>query len=545
MQTNTTTRLARLSKSEAAEQGLEWYYNEQRGTHVVRFFENYLCHSKGRFAGKAFTLLPWQRELLEELFGWVRIDNEARRYRLAYISTAKKSGKSTLLAGIGLYLLTADNERGAEIFSAAADRDQASIVYREAANMVAASPLLQRQLEVIDSRRTITFRKTSSFWRVLSGDSFRAEGLNIHGLLFDELHSQRDRRLWDSLRFGGAARFQPLLCSISTAGYDRASICYEQYSYAKNVLRDWRYDPQFFAQIHEVEESDDWTSPDNWPKANPSWGVTIDPQDFAADFKESTLSTTKENAFKRYRLNCWTSQDTAWLKMEAWQSCAVPPPGPLEGRECWCGLDLATTFDTSAFVALFPALNADGEHDGTFDVLCRFWIPGDNALERERRDGIPYTKWAEDPTTGLTFTDGNVTDYDVVRRDINEFAKRYNVRKICIDRWNATQLALNLQGDGLEVVGFSQGIGSMSPPSKTLENLVCSGKLRHDGNLLLTYMASVVSIKTDANGNIRPIKPKPGSPHRIDGIVSLIMAIGGFSTQQKPDAAPEPRIMLL
>jgi phage terminase large subunit-like protein len=539
MQTDTTTRLARLSKSDATAQGLEWYYNEQRGSHVVRFFENYLCHSKGRFAGKPFTLLAWQRGMLEELFGWVRVDNDMRRYRVAYISTAKKNGKSTILAGIGLYLLMADNEGGAEIFSAASDRDQASIVAREASNMVRASPQLARVLEVIDSRRTITYRKTASFWRVLSGDSFRAEGLNIHGCLFDELHSQRDRRLWDSLRFGGAARAQPLLCSTTTAGYDRTSICYEQYMYAKNVLRDWRYDPQFFPCIHEVEESADWTDPALWPRANPSWRETIDPKDFEADFKESTLSVSKENAFKRYRLNSWTAQDTAWLKMDAWQACALPPPGPLKGRECVVGLDLATTFDTSAMVAVFPA------EDGTFDVLCQFWIPGDNALERERRDGVPYTKWAENPANGLKFTDGNVTDYDVIFRDITAFAETYNVRKICIDRWNATQLALQLQGAGHEVVGFSQGIGSMSPPSKMLENLLASKKLRHAGNLVLGWMASNVSIKTDSNGNIRPIKPKPGSPKRIDGIVSLVMALGGLTSHQPVETAPKPDILIL
>lgn len=239
-----------MSKNEAAEQGLEFYFNERRGSHAVRFFEKFLCHSKGKFAGKPFTLLPWQRTMLEELFGWVKIDSDLRRYRMAYISTAKKSGKSTILAGIGLYLLMADGEQGAEIYSAASDRDQAGIVFREAANMVRASPMLRNSIEVIDSRRTITDRKTSSFYRVLSADAFRAEGLNIHGLLFDELHAQRDRRLFDSLRYGGAAREQPLLVSITTAGYDRNSICFEQYSYAKAVAQDWRHDPSFFPMIY-------------------------------------------------------------------------------------------------------------------------------------------------------------------------------------------------------------------------------------------------------------------------------------------------------
>lgn len=534
------TRLPRLSKSEAVEQGLEYYFDDFKANHITRFFDSFLCHSKGRFAGKPFTLLPWQREMLEELFGWCKVVDGLRRYRVAYISTAKKSGKSTLMSGIGLYLLLADGEPSSEIYSAASDRDQAGIVAREAMNMVRASPQMNRILEVVESRKTITYRSSSSFWRVLSGDSFRSEGLNIHGLLFDELHTQRDRRLWDSLRYGGAARDQSLVISTTTAGYDRQSICYEQYSYAKSVMRDWRHDPQFFACIHEMPEADDWTRPENWPKANPSWGVTIDPKDFEQDFKESLLSSTKENAFRRYRLNQWTQQDTRWIKMEHWAQCESKPPESLEGRECWVGLDLATTYDTSAMVAVFPA------PDGTFDVLCRFWIPGDNALERERRDGVPYTLWANTPETGLHMNDGNVTDYDVVRRHINEFGKVYNVRQIAIDRWNATQLSLQLQADGFDVVGFSQGVGSMSPPSKMLETLILSGRLRHGGNLVLSWMAGNVSVKVDANENIRPIKPKPGSPHRIDGIVSLVMALGAYSASLKPKPEePEPGMLIL
>lgn len=533
------TRLQRLSKAEATKQGLDFYYNESRGLHVVRFFEEFLRHSKGKFAGKPFSLLPWQKEMLEELFGWARTSDDTRRYRMAYISTAKKSGKTTILAGIGLYLLLADNEPGAEIYGAASDREQASLVFKEAANMVRASPFLSRPLEVVDSRRTIAFRATSSFYRVLPADAFRAEGLNIHGLLFDELHAQRTRDLFDSLRYGGAARSQPLLCSITTAGYDKNSICYEQYQYAKRVLEDWTYDPTFYPLIYEAGEKDDWTAEETWPKANPSWSVTINPTDFAADCKEAQKSNTKEFSFKRYRLNMWTQADTRWLKAEAWAACDDKPPGPLDGRECWCGLDLATTYDTSAFVALFPA------EDGTFDILCRFWIPGDNASDREKRDRVPYIAWANEPETGLKMTDGNVTDYDVIRKDVNEFARQYNMRQLAIDRWNATQLSIQLNQDGHDVVGFSQGIGSMSAPSKLLENLVVSGKIRHAGNKVLTWMAGNASVKVDSNGNFRPVKPKQGSAERIDGIVSLIMALGIHSAQKPPEETPEPGIMLL
>lgn len=533
------THLKPLAKSAAVEQGLEFYFNEVKADHVVEFFETWLFHSKGKFAGKPFILLPWQKTLVRDLFGWVRVEDDLRRFRMAYVSTAKKSGKSTLLAGIGLYLLVADEENGAEIYGAGADREQASLCFREAASMVRSSPLLSRYLEVVDSRKTIAYTATSSFYRVLSADAFRAEGLNIHGLLFDELHAQRDRRLFDSLRYGGAARSQPLLCSITTAGYDRNSICYEQYSYAKAVKKNWKHDPSFYSCIHEVSEKADWTQEKEWPKANPSWNVTINPTDFAIDCREAQNSGTKENSFRRYRLNQWTQQETRWIKMDAWDSCNSLPPGTLEGRECFCGLDLATTYDTSAFIALFPA------PDGTFDILCKFWIPGDNALERERRDRVPYTIWANDQDTGLTFTDGNVTDYDFVRRDIVDFSKRFNVRQIAMDRWNATQLSIQLQGDGLDLVGYGQGVASMSAPSKMLENLIASGKIRHGGNPVLSWMAGNATVKVDAAGNIRPVKPKAGSPERIDGIVSLVMALGIQMSHRPEEQKPDPGIMIL
>jgi phage terminase large subunit-like protein len=529
------TRLRRLSLAEAREEGIGYYFSQQHADHAVEFIEKHLVHSKGRWAGQNFKLLDWQRvEVIEELFGWLRVEDNLRRYRVGYITTPKKNGKSTLLAGIGLYLLVADQEAGAEVYGCGVDGNVASIVFREAASMVRASPLLARRLEIIDSRKTIANVARSSFYKVLAGDAFRAEGLNIHGLLFDELHAQRDRRLWDSLRYGGASRSQPLLLTITTAGFDRNSICYEQYSYAKKVRADWTIDPTFYYFLNEAEEDDDWTSPAVWAKANASWGITINPEDFAQEFKEAELSNTKENSFRRYRLNQWTQQEMRWLKIEDWQACAVAPRNLLDGRECYCGLDLAATTDTTAFVAVFP------DEDGTYDVLCRFWIPQENAERRSRRDKVPYEVWASNPATGLTMTPGNVCDFDVVRRDINEFASRYNVRCIGLDRWGATQLATQLAGDGIELVGYAQSFAAMSGPSKLLENLVISRKIRHSGNPVLSWMAGNVSVSTNSNGDIKPTKPKPNSAERIDGIVSLVMALGVQSkatiVQQK--AAP-------
>lgn len=528
-----TTHLRRLSKSAAVEAGVPYYFDEDRAAHAVEFFERFLRHSKGRWAGQPFTLLDWQKhDVIEELFGWLRIEDGTRRFRQAYVSTPKKQGKSTLLAGVGLYLLCADGEPSAEVYGAASDREQASICYREAAAMVRASPFLSRRLEIIDSRRTIASVATGSFYRCLPGSDFRVEGLNIHGLLFDELHAQKSRALFDSLRYGGASRSQPLQVAITTAGYDRNSIAYEQYQYATRVLADWTVDPSFFAYIRQATLEDDWTKPETWRKACPSFGITVSESDFAADVREAQLSVSKQNALLRYRLNCWVQQDTRWLSPELWAACNADPPKPLAGRECWCGLDLASTMDVSAFVAIFPA------EDGTVDVVCRFWIPDDGLEDRERRDRVPWLRWIREGRA--TATSGTATDYDVIRRDVVEFSKTHNIRRIGIDRWNATQLANQLMGDGLDVVAYPQNFQGMNAPCRLLEGLVESKRIRHGGDPILNWMANNVSVRTNSEGHIRPLKPKPGSPERIDGIVSLVQALGVWSLQNAaPSRVPE------
>jgi phage terminase large subunit-like protein len=492
---------------------------EAKYLRVVHFFEKILRHSKGQNAGKPFILLPWQHHVLRELFGRLNPDG-TRQHRIGYIELPKKQGKSTTLAGIALYMAAFDSEPGAEVYGAACDREQAGIIYREAASMVRASPALSRHLEVIDSRKTIVHKASNSFYRVLSADAFRAEGLNIHALLFDELHAQRDRRLWDALRYGGAARRQPLLLSITTAGYDRKSICWEQHSYAERCMADPTVDPAFFGCIYAAAPKDDWKNEKTWHKANPSLGETITVESFAADAREAEQSPSKLNAFLRYRLNVWTTQDVRWLSPDAWAKCGGPLRDDLEKREWYAGLDLASTTDLSALVLVSQ------DDDGTFDVLPFFWVPQDNAAERTQRDKVDYIGWIRDGY--IRATDGNVTDYDVIRRDIVELSQKYNIRQLGIDRWNATQLATQLQGDGLQVVGFGQGYGSMSSPSRALENYVLSEKIRHAGHPVLSWMAANVAVQSDHQGNIKPSKAK--STERIDGIVSMVMALGLHAT---------------
>lgn len=508
------------SKSDEAAVKAGCYWSQEHAERVRTFFAKWLKPSKGLKAGASFELLPWQWEgVIAPLFGWRRSDG-TRRYREAYIEVPKKNGKSTLVAGVGLYLTIADKEQGAEVYIAAADRGQASIIYDEAAAMVAASSSLKSRCMVTPSSKTIGYPKTTSLLKALSAEAYTKEGINASAVLFDELHAQPTRELWDCLRYSGAARLQPLTISITTAGWDRHSICWERHVYAEKVrdgiIEDW----EFLPVIYAAGPDDDWTSPDVWRKANPSLGVTIKEEDMARACKEAREQPAAENAFRRYRLNQWTEQATRWLQLEQWDKCGTAfDVTELEGQTCFAGLDLSSTVDLTALVLYFP---------DSHKALCHFWIPAENARQRELRDRVPYVAWARD--NFLTMTPGNVIDYRFIRQHLKEIAARYDVRQIAYDPYNARQLAMQLQEeDGLPVAEFRQGYLSMNEPTKRLHGMILSGQLQHGGNPILRWMATNAVVNSDPAGNIKLDKSR--SREKIDGMVALVMAVGASQMQ--------------
>jgi phage terminase large subunit-like protein len=485
---------------------------------VRTFFRKFLRHSKGQWAGQPFELLAWQWEqIILPLFGWKRADG-TRRFRRAYIEVPKKNGKSTLSAGISLYLLMGDGEPGAEIYSAAADRDQASIVFGEAARMVKASPALSSRLQVINSTKRIVYPANGSWYKALSAEVPTKEGLNIHGLIFDELHAQKTRDLWDTLTYGGAARRQPLLLAITTAGYDRDSICYEQHLYAQGVLAGTVEDPYFFAYIAAANKEDDWKDPAVWKKANPSYGVTISETSFQDDAREAQNSPAKESPFRRYRLNLWTDAAERWISSERWDACDLPLDlEDLAGRGCYAGLDLSSTTDTTSLVLLFP------HEDGTYSVLLYCWVPETACRDRERKNRQRFDEWAR--RGHVEKTPGDVIDYQWIRKKLNELSRLYQIQEVAFDPWNATALSTQLKDeDGFTVIAFRQGYASMSEPAKALEGLILEGKIRHGGNPVLRWMVGNCCVETDSAGNVKP--SKKASTEKIDGVVALVMALG-------------------
>lgn len=484
---------------------------------VCEFFPDQMTHIEGQFAGKPFELQPWQQALLGCAFGWMR-PNGLRRYREVFQYVPRKNGKTTQMGGMINLVAFCDDEPGAQIYSAAADREQAALVFRQTKGMILNRPELEEQTQVYATYKSICY-PNNIVYKALSAEAESKHGYNSHFVCIDELHAQPNRDLVDVLLTSTGSRRQPLVWYITTADFDRESICNEKHNYASKVRDGIIEDSSFLPCIFEASIDDDWESPAIWRKANPNLGVSISEEYLARECQRAKDTPTYLNTFKRLHLNIRTSSDVAWIPIEKWDACGEPfDAAMLEGRECFSGLDLSTTTDVSALVLVFPPLEEGGE----VYVLPFFWIPGDKAQHREKTDRVPYITWADQGF--IRMTDGNVVDYRVIRNDINELAKRFNIKEIAADRWNATQLIQDLQDDGFEVVQYGQGFKDMTAPTKDLEALCVSKRLRHGGNKPLRWMVSNVMVETDAAGNLKPSKKK--STERIDGIVALIMGLG-------------------
>jgi phage terminase large subunit-like protein len=513
------------------------WFDERAAQVAVNFFERALMHVKGEWAGRPFILEKWQREdVIRPLFGWKRKDG-TRRYRTAYIEIPRKNGKSSLSAGIALYLLFADGEYGAEIYSAAADKDQASIVFDLAKQMVDNSPVLSDSAQAF--KKSILVQETMSVYRVLSADAYTKHGLNAHGVVFDELHAQPNRDLWDVLKTSTGARRQPLMVAITTAGFDRESICWEQHEKARKILSGIIEDESFFAYIASADEKDDWQDPMIWAKANPGLGVTVKRDYLETECLEAQQSPGYQNTFRRLHLNQWTQQETRWLPMEKWDACNTPVDMTLLKKSvCYGGLDLASTSDIASFVLCFPPEKGEAE---LYAWLPFFWIPEENMIERERKDRVPYSTWLRQ---GLIYaTDGNVIDYGFIVKKIDELGELYNIKEIAFDRWGAFQVSQQLEGAGFTMVGFGQGFQSMSSPTKELLRLVQDGKLAHGGNPVLRWMADNLMVSTDPAGNVKPNKQK--SREKIDGIVAGVMALDRATRHESGKSVYENRDLVV
>lgn len=493
------------------------YYDKEYADFAVAFIES-LCHTKGTWAGKRFELMDWQEQIIRDLFGILK-PNGYRQFNTAYIEIPKKNGKSELAAAVALLLTCGDGEQRAEVYGAAADRQQASIVFDVAADMVRMCPALNKRVKILASQKRLIYEPTNSFYQVLSAEAYSKHGFNVHGVVFDELHSQPNRKLYDVLTKGsGDARMQPLFFLITTAGTDTHSICYEVHQKAQDIIDGRKIDPTFYPVIYGADDTEDWTSPKVWKKCNPSLGETIGMDKVKTACESAKQNPGEENSFRQLRLNQWVKQAVRWMPMDKWDKCAFAVnEEQLKGRVCYGGLDLSSTTDITAFVLVFPPLDEDDK----YIILPYFWIPEDTLDLRVKRDHVPYDVWQRQGY--LQTTEGNVVHYGYIEKFIEELGKKFNIREIAFDRWGAVQMVQNLEGMGFTVVPFGQGFKDMSPPTKELMKLTLEQKIAHGGHPVLRWNMDNIFIRTDPAGNIKADKEK--STEKIDGAIATIMAL--------------------
>ena len=493
------------------------HYDKAKADRAVAFIEN-LCHTKGKWAGKRFWLLPWQEQLIRDIFGIVKPDGN-RQFRTAFVEICKKVGKSELAAAIALYLLYADNEPSAEVYGAATDRQQASIVFDVARQMVEMSPALMKRSKLMSATKRIVNYGNAGFYQVLSAEVGSKHGFSISGLVFDEIHTQPNRQLYDVLtKYSSDARQNPLHFIITTAGNDRHSIAFELHTKAVDILEGRRVDPTFYPVVYGLKDDEDWEDEANWYKVNPSLGYTVDIERLRDAYREAKQNPADEITFKWLRMNMWVSSTTSWIPDAIFMKGSEPiDMRLLEGRDCYAGLDLSSTGDITALVLIFPPRNSDEKHI----LVPYFWVPEETIPQRVKANSVPYDVWEKQGH--LLATEGNVIHYDFIEKFICDFGEKYHILEIAVDRWNATQMIQNLEGAGFTMVPFGQGFASMSTPTKEFYRLLMEGQIIHAGHPVLRWMAGNVVIETDAAENIKVTKAK--SKEKIDGIVASIMAL--------------------
>ena len=492
-----------------------FFIDTKAGERAVNFIQK-LKHTKGKWAGQPLLLEPWQKFIVFNLFAWKRADG-SRRFRYAYVEMARKSGKTALAAGIALYMLYAEREPRAEVYSVATVKDQAKLCFNDSVAIVKNTALSQRMRVFRDS---ILYEQLGACFKPLSSDDGIHDGYSPYCVIVDEYHAHKDNGMLDVMRSGMGARVQPLVFIITTAGFNKNYPCYAYRQNAKNVMAGIVNDDSLFSMIFEMDAGDDWTDPQNWPKANPNLGVSVDYEYLAGAVKDAQNRPEAVRGVKTKNLNMWVDAEATWILDEVWTKCAGAfDIFELEGLKCWGGLDLSNVSDITAFVLLF-------EYKDKFALLPKFWIPEEKLQEKIAKENVGFAEWVDKGY--VTVTPGNVTDYDFIKADIFAMAQKYDIISIAYDRWNSSQTVIQMQAEGLEMSPFGQGYGSMSAPSKEFEKMVLAGKIEHFGNPVLRWMLASTAIQTDPAGNIKPDKRK--SSQKIDGIVASIMALGEMMT---------------
>jgi len=496
-----------------------YYFNLERADQACKYVERF-PHIKGKWAGTKIRLEPWQIFIVCCVFGWLHKSSDLRRYRTVYIEVPRKNAKSTLSSAIGLIMAFLDDEGGAEVYSAATTRDQAKIVFNDAQGMARKSPEFLHHKGVKVIAHNMHQLQTASKFEALSAEGNSLDGLNVHCGIIDELHAHKTRIVFDVIETATGSREQSLLWLITTAGSNRAGICYEQRTYLTKILSGVHEDDSYFGIIYTIDDDDDWTDPDVWAKANPNYDVSIYPEDIARLCKKAQQMPSAQNNFLTKRLNVWVNADTAWMDMRAWDRCGDPMLDVTDfaGQPCWVPLDLATRVDIAAMMQVF-------EKDGHIYAFGRYYLPEETI---ENNVNSQYEGWQIEGR--LIATPGNSIDFGYIEEDLKGISSEYELREVPYDPFQATQFQTRMTAEGFPMVEMRPTVLNFSEPMKELEALVLAGKFHHDGDPILTWMVSNVVCHMDQKDNIYPRKERP--ENKIDGVVALLMAINRIMVKQ-------------
>jgi phage terminase large subunit-like protein len=508
-------RLACQRQLTDLEEQEEYTYDEVRAARVCKFIEN-LPHIKGTWKTANVTLEPWQCFILTTLFGWID-KNGHRRFRTALIVVPRKNGKTLLAAGIALYMLCADGEPGAEVYSAAVTKDQARLSWETAQLMVKREPEMRTVFGVEPLSHSITVEVTGSYFKPLARDADSLEGLGPHCVIIDELHAHKTREVWDVLNIARGSRRQSLMFAITTAGDNKTGVCYEQLNYVEQILAGRHKDDRYFGINYTVDVGDDWTSIESARKANPNYGVSVLQDDMETMCRQAQANAESQNAYLTKRLNIWVSVGTAYFNMLAWeQRCKDESlrPEQFTGAICMAAIDLASKSDLTAKLLVF-------EKAGHFYVFGKYYLP-DAALDSGMPNADFYRGWSLDDL--LTITDGDITDYEFVERDVVADMSRFGPERVGVDpNYNAGQFCTRMKDEGVPIEQVAHSVLNFSEPMKELQALIMAGRIHHNGDPVLAWAMSNVMAKVDAKGNVYPRKAR--ATEKIDPAVALIAAM--------------------
>lgn len=502
--------------------------------HAIQFIEC-LKHYQGVKAGKLFILSDWQRFVVGSCFGWYAAEAH-RRFRTAYVEIAKGNGKTPLGAAIALYGLVADGEAGAEVYSAATSKDQASICFSDAKQFVLSCAPLANRLQL--GLANISYLATSSFFRPVSAEGRGLDGKRPHIVIVDELHEHPTGTVVEKMRAGTKGRTRALIVEITNSGYDQTTVCFEHHDYTIKVLQGVIENDSWFGYIACLDKGDEpFDDPSCWPKANPNLGVSVTRQYLQEQVMEGRDIPSKRNLVRRLNFCVWTEASEGWLDLDAWDKCnATVQTSALRGRKCFGGLDLASVSDFTALVWVFPPDKTEPK----WQVLVRLYLPEDAIKKMRDKQRLPVDTWVEEKL--ITVTPGNVCDYGFIKRDIAADREQFNVQEIAFDRFNSSQIVTDLQDDGALMVGFGQGYASMSGPIKELERLYMSQAIAHGGHKVLRWMGTNVVATKDAAENIKFDRAK--STQKIDGMVGLAMALGRATAKHEKTTVKQGFVQL-